>query len=73
MTKTGCAPSAAPYHAEGRQEYTMTLFGRHYCMVMNHIELNDDEEKGLLIVLRDLTAAYTAEKMRREFSAKRFA
>lgn len=57
------------YHAEGRQEYTMTLFGRPYRMVMNHIELNDDEEKGLLIVLRDLTAAYTAEKMRREFSA----
>ena len=47
----------------------MTLFGRPYRMVMNHIELNDDEEKGLLIVLRDLTAAYTAEKMRREFSA----
>ncbi len=35
---------------------------------MNRLELSDGET-GLLIVLRDMTATYMAEKMRREFSA----
>ena len=56
------------YRTEGRQEYTMTLFDKPYRMVMNKIELSDGET-GLLIVLRDMTASYMAEKMRREFSA----
>lgn len=56
------------YRAEGRQEYTMTLFDKPFRMVMNKIELADGET-GLLIVLRDMTSAYMAEKMRREFSA----
>lgn len=56
------------YRTEGRQEYTMNLFGKPYRMVMNKIELSDGET-GLLIVLRDMTASYMAEKMRREFSA----
>lgn len=56
------------YRTEGRQEYTMNLFDEPYRMVMNKIELSDGET-GLLIVLRDMTASYMAEKMRREFSA----
>lgn len=56
------------YRTEGRQEYTMNLFDKPYRMVMNKIELSDGEA-GLLIVLRDMTASYMAEKMRREFSA----
>ena len=56
------------YRTEGRQEYTMNLFDKPYRMVMNKIELSDGET-GLLIVLRDMTASYMAEKMRREFSA----
>lgn len=56
------------YRTEGRQEYTMNLFNKPYRMVMNKIELSDGET-GLLIVLRDMTASYMAEKMRREFSA----
>ncbi len=56
------------YRTEGKQEYTMTLFGKPFRLVMNKIELSDGET-GLLIVLRDMTAAYMAEKMRREFSA----
>lgn len=56
------------YCTEGRQEYTMNLFDKPYRMVMNKIELSDGET-GLLIVLRDMTASYMAEKMRREFSA----
>ncbi len=56
------------YRAEGRQEYTMTLFDKPFRMVMNKIELSDGNT-GLLIVLRDMTASYMAEKMRREFSA----
>ncbi len=51
-----------------RNEYTMTLFGRPYRASMAPIELADDTN-GLLIVLHDLTASHTAEKMRREFSA----
>lgn len=51
-----------------RNEYTMTLFGRPYRACMARIELADDSN-GLLIVLHDLTASHTAEKMRREFSA----
>lgn len=56
------------YRTEGRQEYTMNLFDKPYRMVMNKIELSNGET-GLLIVLRDMTASYMAEKMRREFSA----
>lgn len=56
------------YRTEGRQEYTMNLFDKPYRMVMNKIELSDGET-GFLIVLRDMTASYMAEKMRREFSA----
>lgn len=56
------------YRTEGRQEYTMNLFDKPYRVVMNKIELSDGET-GLLIVLRDMTASYMAEKMRREFSA----
>lgn len=56
------------YRTEGRQEYTMNLFDKPYRMVMNKIELSDGET-GLFIVLRDMTASYMAEKMRREFSA----
>lgn len=56
------------YRTEGRQEYTMNLVDKPYRMVMNKIELSDGET-GLLIVLRDMTASYMAEKMRREFSA----
>lgn len=56
------------YRTDGRQEYTMSLFNNPYRMVMNKIELADGET-GLLIVLRDMTASYMAEKMRREFSA----
>lgn len=56
------------YRTEGRQEYTMNLFDKPYRMVMNKIELSDGET-GLLIVLRDMTASYMVEKMRREFSA----
>lgn len=56
------------YRTEGRQEYTMNLFDKPYRMVMNKIELSEGET-GLLIVLRDMTASYMAEKMRREFSA----
>lgn len=56
------------YRTEGRQEYTMNLFDKPYRMVMNKIKLSDGET-GLLIVLRDMTASYMAEKMRREFSA----
>ena len=56
------------YRTEGKQEYTMKLFERPFRLVMNKIELSDGET-GLLIVLRDMTAAYMAEKMRREFSA----
>lgn len=56
------------YCTEGRQEYTMNLFDKPYRMVMNKIELSDGET-GFLIVLRDMTASYMAEKMRREFSA----
>ena len=56
------------YRIEGRQEYTMNLFGKPYRMVMQKTELSNGET-GLLIVLRDMTASYMAEKMRREFSA----
>lgn len=56
------------YHSEGKQEYTMCLFDKPFRMVMNRIVLTDGES-GLLIVLRDMTASYMAEKMRREFSA----
>lgn len=56
------------YRAEGKQEYTMTLFDKPFRMVMNKIELSDGQT-GLLIVLRDMTSSYMAEKMRREFSA----
>ncbi len=56
------------YRTEGKQEYTMNLFGKPFRLVMNKIELADGET-GLLIVLRDMTASYMAEKMRREFSA----
>ncbi len=56
------------YRTDGRQQYTMTLFEKPYSLVMKRIELADGET-GLLIVLRDQTATYMAEKMRREFSA----
>lgn len=56
------------YRTGGRQEYTMTLFDRPYRVVLTKIELSSGEA-GLLIVLRDMTASYMAEKMRREFSA----
>lgn len=56
------------YEKENRHEYTMTIGGRPYRASMAHIELSNGT-KGLLIVLHDLTATYTAEKMRREFSA----
>lgn len=56
------------YRTEGRQEYTLNLFDKPYRMVMTQLELTDGQ-KGLLIVLRDMTASYMAEKMRREFSA----
>ena len=46
----------------------MYLFDKPFRMVMNRIVLTDGES-GLLIVLRDMTASYMAEKMRREFSA----
>lgn len=56
------------YEKENRHEYTMTIGGRPYRASMAHIELSNGT-KGLLIVLHDLTATYTAEKLRREFSA----
>lgn len=56
------------YEKEERHEYTMTINGHPYRASMAHIELADGE-KGLLIVLHNLTATYAAEKMRREFSA----
>lgn len=56
------------YEKTDRHEYTMTIYGKPYRASMTHIELSDDM-RGLLIVLHDLTATYTAEKMRREFSA----
>ena len=56
------------YRTDGRQQYTMTLFDKPFSLVMKRIELADGEI-GLLIVLRDQTASYMAEKMRREFSA----
>lgn len=56
------------YEKENRHEYTMTISGRPYRASMAHIELSNGT-KGLLIVLHDLTATYTAEKLRREFSA----
>lgn len=56
------------YRTEGRQQYTLNLFDKPYRMVMTQLELTDGQ-KGLLIVLRDMTASYMAEKMRREFSA----
>lgn len=49
------------YHSEGKQEYTMYLFDKPFRMVMNRIVLTDGES-GLLIVLRDMTASYMAEK-----------
>ncbi len=56
------------YRTVGRQQYTLNLFDRPYRMVMTQLELTDGQT-GLLIVLRDMTASYMAEKMRREFSA----
>ena len=56
------------YRTEGRQQYTLNLFDKPYRMVMTQLELTDGQT-GLLIVLRDMTASYMAEKMRREFSA----
>lgn len=59
---------AHAYSAEGRHEYTMTLFEKPFRMVTAKTELVDGET-GLLIVLRDMTAYHMAEQMRREFSA----
>ena len=56
------------YHSKKSQEYTMTLYDTPYMVLMTHLRLFDNED-GLLIVLRDLSAQYAAEKMRREFSA----
>lgn len=56
------------YHNMKSQEYTMTLYDTPYMVLMTPLRLFDNEN-GLLIVLRDLSAQYAAEKMRREFSA----
>ena len=56
------------YHNTKSQEYTMTLYDTPYMVLMTPLRLFDNEN-GLLIVLRDLSAQYAAEKMRREFSA----
>lgn len=56
------------YHNTKSQEYTMTLYDTPYMVLMTPLRLFDNEN-GLLIVLRDLSVQYAAEKMRREFSA----
>lgn len=56
------------YHNTKSQEYTMTLYDTPYMVLMTPLRLFDNEN-GLLIVLRDLSAQYAAEKMRKEFSA----
>lgn len=56
------------YHNTKSQEYTMTLYDTPYMVLMTPLRLFDNEN-DLLIVLRDLSAQYAAEKMRREFSA----
>lgn len=56
------------FRAEGSTEYTLTLFDKPYRMRTAKVDLYN-EETGLLIVLRDMTAYHMAEQMRREFSA----
>ena len=51
------------YHNTKSQEYTMTLYDTPYMVLMTPLRLFDNEN-GLLIVLRDLSAQYAAEKMR---------
>lgn len=55
-------------YTKDRQVYTMTLGGKPFQAIMTRAELSESMT-GLLIVLRDMTASYAAEKMRREFSA----
>lgn len=56
------------YRDENRQKYTMTIAEKPFKVIMTHTILPEDQH-GLLIVLRDMTATHIAEKMRREFSA----
>ena len=56
------------YRDENRQKYTMTIADKPFKVIMTRTIL-PEEQHGVLIVLRDMTAEHIAEKMRREFSA----
>lgn len=56
------------FHTEKPKDYTMTLSGHPFNVLMTPLTLSD-EEHGLLIVLRDMTSEHAAEKMRREFTS----
>ena len=56
------------YQEDGSQQYTMTLFHSPFEVIFTRTALVDGQV-GLLIVFRDLSAQYAAERMRREFSA----
>lgn len=56
------------YRSDEPLNYTMNLFGKPFRIILKNMELIDGTHV-LLIVLRDMTASYMAEKMRREFSA----
>lgn len=55
-------------YMKDRQVYTMNISGRPFEAIMTKAVLSESMT-GLLIVLRDMTASYETEKMRREFSA----
>ena len=55
-------------YLKDRQIYTMNISGRPFEAIMTKAVLSESMT-GLLIVLRDMTASYETEKMRREFSA----
>jgi two-component system phosphate regulon sensor histidine kinase PhoR len=56
------------FRSSEKKEYTMTLFDHPFRVIMTRLLLTDGE-KGLLIVLRDMTSVHAAEKMRREFTS----
>lgn len=56
------------YRDKNRQKYTMTIEEKPFKVIMTRTLL-PEEQHGVLIVLRDMTATHLAEKMRREFSA----
>lgn len=55
------------YHDGGTTKYSMTLFNTPYQVSLSSMKLINGQ-RGLVIALRDQSAAYAAEKMRREFS-----